>query len=286
MEMSEDDLRERLIDLGYGPSDDLSRLHYYSLPSLPPLDTRDGGDAVVALADHHNVVLVVVDTTSRVISGEENSADTFQALYRHTSVRLKAAGRALARLDHAGHANPDRARGSSAKAADVDLIWSLTATDDGLRLTRTHQRISWVPERVDLQRRHDPLRHELVADGWPAGTKDTAVALDRLGVPLDASRRAAQQALSGAGESRRTEVIGKALKWRRQQAEVVPDRAGTTTRGADRNHGGNHDENLNNGGPEPHPEPPGTTPPSTVPGGGSSLEEPPAALRPEPEPAR
>jgi hypothetical protein len=42
-EMTEDDVRERLVDLGYGPDDDLSRLAYYQLPSLPPLDSERGG---------------------------------------------------------------------------------------------------------------------------------------------------------------------------------------------------------------------------------------------------
>ena len=43
LEMTEADLRERLDALGYGPSDDLSRLHYYQLPPLPPLDGEFGG---------------------------------------------------------------------------------------------------------------------------------------------------------------------------------------------------------------------------------------------------
>jgi hypothetical protein len=33
-------------ELGYGPDDDMSRLHYALLPSLPPLDTREGANAI------------------------------------------------------------------------------------------------------------------------------------------------------------------------------------------------------------------------------------------------
>ena len=44
--MTPDDLDERLREMGYGPGSDLSNLHYATLPSLPPLDTPEGGKAV------------------------------------------------------------------------------------------------------------------------------------------------------------------------------------------------------------------------------------------------
>src|SRR5205823_2611131 len=50
-EMTEDDLYERLQDMGCGPEVDLSRLRYALLPTLPPLDTRDGGAALLAAVD-------------------------------------------------------------------------------------------------------------------------------------------------------------------------------------------------------------------------------------------
>ncbi len=76
LENTEDDLRERLIDLGYGPSDDLDNLRYLSFPDLPALDSPRGGEHLRAIAEHHAARLVVLDTVSRVIDGEENSADT------------------------------------------------------------------------------------------------------------------------------------------------------------------------------------------------------------------
>lgn len=229
LEMSPDDLRERLTDMGYGPGDDLGEhLHYYSLPSFPPLDTADGGLALSDITQHHRAELVVIDTTSRVIGGEENAADTFANYWRHTGAPLKAAGVAVLRLDHSGHSDPSRARGSSAKAADVDLAWIIEPTDDGIRLRRTHQRIGWAPEKVTLTRSEDPLRHVLVAGGWPAGTAEVARLLDDLGVGVDASRRAAQAALKAAGESRRNDVVGAAVKYRRTRDEVVGG-SGTTS---------------------------------------------------------
>ncbi len=50
-EMSEQDVFERLQDIGFGPETDLSRLKYALLPNLPPLDTADGARALTAIID-------------------------------------------------------------------------------------------------------------------------------------------------------------------------------------------------------------------------------------------
>ena len=102
LEMTEADLRERLTDLGYGPDDDLSHLHYYQLPPLPPLDGELGGEILTNIAIELGVLLVVIDTMARAVSGKENDADTLRAFYRFTGRVLKAADIALWRLDHQG----------------------------------------------------------------------------------------------------------------------------------------------------------------------------------------
>jgi RecA-family ATPase len=79
LEMTEADLRERLTDLGYGPEDDLSRLHYYQLPPLPPLDGEFGGEILTSIAIEREAALVVIDTMARAVSGAENDADTMRA---------------------------------------------------------------------------------------------------------------------------------------------------------------------------------------------------------------
>src|SRR5204862_406235 len=78
-EMTEDDLYERLSDMGYGPETDLSRLRYAVLPALAPLDHPEGGAALLevvdteqaAYPDHH--VVLIIDTTSRAVAGDESS---------------------------------------------------------------------------------------------------------------------------------------------------------------------------------------------------------------------
>jgi hypothetical protein len=78
-EMTEDDLHERLTDLGYGTDDDLSHLHYHLLPSLPPLDTDAGGWVLEQMAGDHHAKLLVIDTIGRAVDGPENDAETFLA---------------------------------------------------------------------------------------------------------------------------------------------------------------------------------------------------------------
>lgn len=218
-EMTEDDLLERVEEMGFEP-DDLTELRYYLWPALAPLDTPEGGRTLLAMVHRDEARAVVLDTVSRVVEGEENSNDTFRALYRNTGLHLKAEGVALARLDHEGHEG-GRSRGASAKADDVDVVWQLKATDDGLAFIKKAARMSWVPERVDLVRRTEPLEFKRTMNSWPAGTREKAEQLDRLDVPLDASKRAAREAIKAAGESPgRDVVLLKALVYRRQNASV------------------------------------------------------------------
>jgi hypothetical protein len=217
LEMTEDDLRERLEDLGYGPGDDLSHLHYCLLPpGLPPLDTDAGGRVVEQMAGDHHAALLVVDTIGRAICGPENDADTFLAFHRHTGTRLKRRGVAAVRLDHYGKDGDRGQRGSSAKNDDVDVVWQLMPADgDAVRLRATHKRMAWVPDVVPLRRVGDPLRHRVAEDAWPPGTVDTATLLDDLNVPLDIGRPKARQLLAAAGHGVRNEALGAALRWRR-----------------------------------------------------------------------
>jgi len=224
-EMSEGDVRERLLDMGFGPEIDLSRLCYALLPDLPPLDTPQGASRLMDLLDrvqarfpdHHP--LLVLDTFSRALVGEENSADTIRAFYAHTGLRLKQRGLTWLRLDHAGKDHERGQRGTSGKGDDVDVVWRLERTEDGVRLTRDLARMAWVPANVTFTMTEEPLAFRRVDQDWPAGTRETAEVLDRLGVPLLATARAAQQALKEAGEGRRKQVLVAALRWRRELVE-------------------------------------------------------------------
>jgi hypothetical protein len=228
-EMTEDDLRERLETFGFGPDDTpllQANLHYALLPSLPPLDTAEGGRAIVQAAKMLDVELVIIDTTARAVGGDENDADTYRSLYRHTGLWLKQAGIAYARLDHAGKDVEKGQRGSSAKNDDVDVVWRMIRRDDqALRLTATHRRMSWVPQEVDVavHEDDDSTRFSTGTGSWPEGTKAVADALDAVGAPLDIGSRDAARIVRDAGLKARNAVIRAAVKHRRQAAGNVAE---------------------------------------------------------------
>jgi len=226
-EMTLEDLRDRLSEFGYGPDDDLSHLHYALLPSLPPLDTEAGGIALRDAAVAVGAKLVVIDTTSRVIQGDENDADTMRAFYRFTGMLLKQALIAWVRLDHSGKDAGKGQRGSSAKNDDVDVVIRLERTEAGVKLTATHRRMSWFPEETSLTISEEQgtvtfaLPISATGGGWPAGPKDVADNLERLGAPLDISQRAAVALLQEHGCGAGREKVKAALKHRRQRAEAA-----------------------------------------------------------------
>lgn len=220
MEMTEDDLRERLEDLGYGPDDDLARLHYYLLPSLPALDTEAGGRALHAIADRHEAKAVVIDTMARVVAGDENDADTYRDFYRCTGMGLKARGISVLRLDHGGKDPTKGQRGSSSKGDDVDVVWQLRPLDSGLELKKDVSRMAWVPEKVVMQRTEGPLRHIVTEGaGYAAGTKEVAEAMLELGVdPLTMTQTAAVRAYRESGRTAENRVLRDAYKFLKAEA--------------------------------------------------------------------
>lgn len=227
-EMSDADLRERLDDMGYGPESDLSRLHYWLLPNLPPLDTGEGAAAVLAIIDQVQRpschVLVIIDTTGRAVEGKENDNDTIRAFYQWTGIALKRRGHTWARIDHAGKDPTRGQRGGSAKGDDVDVVWKLQATDSGVTLHREVTRMSWVEEKITYTIKTDPLRYERSEYAWPAGTKELTRQLDELGVPLDLGRTKVRPIIKQAGIPASNDVLSAAIKWRRGQPQILADR--------------------------------------------------------------
>lgn len=224
-EMTLDDLRERLEELGYGPGTDFSHLHYALLPSLPPLNTPEGAAELLALAKSCGAELVVIDTFSRANGGaDENDAKTTQAFYDCTGKMLKREGIAYLRTDHAGKDVERGQRGSSAKNDDVDVVWQLSRGDDGITLKRTHSRIPWVPESLPIERTvtDETITYAVTTSAvWPAGTVELAKKMDQINLPLTATKEAARY----AGIKARNGLMVQALKYRRQAAfasEISP----------------------------------------------------------------
>lgn len=221
-EMTEADVWERLHDQGYGPEDDLSHLHYALLPSMFPLDTRQGADQIVRLAQSVNAQVVVIDTFSRAVQGDENDADTSRDFYRFTGMALKALGIACLRTDHAGKEIDKGQRGSSAKNDDVDVVWSLSRSEAGVTVKRTHSRVTWVPDIVQLEQveSDDGSVSYRVSDRrqYVDGTRELAMLMDRLGIPLKASGREAARLLREAGEGAKNDRVRQAQQYRESMA--------------------------------------------------------------------
>jgi hypothetical protein len=217
-EMVEEDLLDRVEAMGLVP-EELGRLHYYLHPQLPNLDTRDGGQLVGQLVQRDRSAAVLIDTFARVLSDDEDKAGTINDFDRHTATQLKRARVGVARLDHTGHQDQRRARGSSGKGADVDIAWVLRRTDEGITLDHHGvTRIGSVPQVLNLAMIEEPLRFVPVTSrAYPEGTKEVAELLDKLGVPIDASSRQAAKLLKVAGEGRRRELVVAAQRWRREE---------------------------------------------------------------------
>ena len=220
-EMSTADLHERLTQLGYGPQHDLTRLHYALLPTIPPLDTPEGGQHLHNLATQLNVDAVVVDTIGRAVEGEENSADTIRAFYRHTAQPLKAAGISVLRTDHAGKDTDKGQRGTSAKNDDVDIVYKLTRNNTGVTLQRTHSRITWAPDNIPITYTEQDNGTVTVTitprRTYPDGTQQLVDLINELDIPENTSARQIERQLREAGHKYRSTLIRAAVQMRNEK---------------------------------------------------------------------
>jgi len=218
LEMSEDDLLERIEAMGFTP-ETLGNLRYFQEGRpFPPLDTQAGGEALLDLLLYEQAQAVFLDTFARVVQGDENNNDTYRAFYRWTGGPLKNAGIALGRLDHEGHLE-GRSRGASAKADDVDIVYQLRESEDGYQFVRKASRINSVGEIFNISRRDDPsLAFSRTGQAWPSGTIEKVEELDELDVPIETTRRAAANALKEAGRTiGNTRVLNAAIQYRKHR---------------------------------------------------------------------
>jgi hypothetical protein len=79
------------------------------------------------------------------------------------------------RIDHAGKEATKGQRGSSAKNDDVDVVSQLKVDTHGVTLSVDRQRISWVPQNVEMKR--DGACHSL-RNRWTVSDAVTACIRD------------------------------------------------------------------------------------------------------------
>lgn len=212
------DIRTRLESMGVGPHH-LGDLIYLTYPSMAPLDTPEGGAELVAVAQLHRCEVVIIDTVSRTINGEENSNDTWIQFYRNTGLKLKQAGIGMLRLDHAGKNVELGQRGASAKSGDIDLLWRMDAKGDTLfELTCEAHRVPLSETVIVLHREVAPLHHRVDGRGslavWESQIADVIKALDALPHPSQTSPRDARPIVRAAGVLASQAVIKEACRRR------------------------------------------------------------------------
>lgn len=222
------DIRERLQAMGVGP-DQLDGLRYLSYPSMAKLDTLAGTQDLMAALTTHQCEVVIIDTISRAVAGEENENDTWLAFYRHTGLALKQAEIACIRLDHSGKDLDKGMRGGSAKYGDVDAVWRLSGvSEDGdvLRLDCTDHRMPIAEKTLVLKRLAGPLRHEVQIEGKAAAFRlrqeELIGWLDTLDVDPKAGRPTAAKKLREAGHKVRDFDVAEAMKERRKRRGLAP----------------------------------------------------------------
>lgn len=214
------DIKTRLEDMNI-TADQLGNLVYLSFPSLAKFDTAAGAVDLMRHVEHYDCEVVVIDTVSRAVMGEENDNDTWLAFYRHTGIALKRAGVACIRLDHSGKDRERGMRGGSAKTGDVDAVWQLTTLNDTtVRLECTHHRMPVPVKILTLTRTTDgPLEHRVAKDAYATAsdaiTLDYMQRLDQLKIPRDAGYRPCTQALEAIGMKVKRDPLREAVRNRK-----------------------------------------------------------------------
>lgn len=240
------DIRTRLEAMDVA-ADQLGDLCYLTFPSLAKLDTGAGAVDLMRHLDAYECEVVVIDTVSRAVGGEENDNDTWLSFYRHTGLALKRAGIACIRLDHSGKDREKGMRGGSAKSGDVDAVWRLTALNEvTVLLECTDHRMPVPTKMLTLTRQEWPLEHRLATDPLDAAqdakTKYVDELLDAYEVSNQASVREATKALRGAGQKVENKAIREAVKLRKMRLDIPRDTPGNgvpgTPSGTPRHTGG------------------------------------------------
>jgi hypothetical protein len=219
------DIRPRLQAMGYTPGD-LGNLRYLSFPTLSALDTEPGSLQLMAAVARHEAELVVIDTLSRSVAGEENDNDTWLKFYRHTGLKLKQAKVACLRLDHSGKDVEKGQRGGSAKSGDVDIVWRMQrVTEDVYSLTCEANRLPVSDKVLTFERKPLPHLHSSIQGTGRTSEFDAKVAavvelMDAAGLPSTAGRPRAKAAISGTGLIAGSRILAAAVTLRKQRAGV------------------------------------------------------------------
>jgi hypothetical protein len=207
------DIRRRLDDMDYTP-DDLGNLCYLTFPTMASLDSEPGSQQLAAAVDTYGCQVVVIDTVSRAIKGEENENDTWLSFYRHTGLKMKQRGVAMIRLDHAGKDETKGQRGGSAKSGDVDAVWRMSKkSEDVYELICEAKRFPIAEGSLTIKRQDSPLRHHVDSNAIKELREQVMDWMTDARIPKDGSlsMKDVQKTLREAGHTFANGVVSKAV---------------------------------------------------------------------------
>ncbi len=237
-EMTDLDLHERLHSMGATP-EDLANLIYLqrSLDGTPSLDTPQGEAWLEVNIGHYRPDLVIVDTWSKAVAGPEDESNTSRAFYRHGLSVLRRRHTAGLIIDHSGHdPQAKRARGSSAKAQNVDVAWFLDEPKNGLFTVELERgRLTGLQPKWQTRLRTNPTRFDPVdpndklAAMNPERVTDITNMIRDVGLLDDQDRPTATQtdtlaALRDAGHKARTNDVRTVMTGLHHNTEPPPDK--------------------------------------------------------------
>ena len=158
------DVIPRLEDMGF-QKDELGSLAYLSFPQIPSLNLKEGGEIFTQLLEKFQPKLVILDTFSRFVDGDENQAITVQEFYKRCGIVMKRMKIAYIRIDHMGKDEEKKVRGTIAKRDDVDLIWKMKEVSPNSRfeLINEKSRVPLSEKRLILDRTTKPLAHRILS---------------------------------------------------------------------------------------------------------------------------
>lgn len=129
-----DVVKSRALAIGF-TEEDLRRLVYFPFPTAAAGELGEMVGEVLI----HRPALVIVDAKANFLAAadlEEDSAMDVTVWHQNVVQHLQRAGSAVLELDHTGHSNTGRARGSIGKSAVAEAEWSL-AVSRPFDLTKT-----------------------------------------------------------------------------------------------------------------------------------------------------
>ena len=241
-EMTPVDVENRAESMGYNTPELRALtdeyLYYAQFPSFGFLDQPVGSERFLMAVDDWKPELIIFDTLSRMVCGQENESSTIIDFMNYTGQELKRRGIAYIRIDHMGKGTQGvSARGSSAKDDDVDTTFKLEVSEVNpsiITLNRGKNRGGDVAETYTFTKKLDPTRHVLDAEPFIPGDHEIIAAIRRYGVdPLTSSGRKAKKAIEDAGGPRfRRDRVGKMLEHMKQEVFNTQYGIGSQTQGA------------------------------------------------------